>query len=121
MKIKLPRILISAVLFSLISGIIVLIIGLIVGWKTSIQYSDGFFFAGGIMIVIGFMNVWGMHNQDINAGRQYSPLSHSERDEGFKVWTADLARGYNSLTFLGISGLLLFGMAALAILVGGLF
>jgi hypothetical protein len=42
-------------------------------------------------------------------------------DERFKLWVADTLHGYNSLAFLGTSGLLLFGMAGLAILVGRLF
>jgi hypothetical protein len=36
------RILISVTLFSLISGIIVTILGIMLGWKTSTQFSDGF-------------------------------------------------------------------------------
>jgi hypothetical protein len=122
MENKIPRILISAVLLALISGIIVSIIGLILGWKTYTQFSDGFFFAGIILIAIGFVNVWGMHNQDpLVAGRQYSPVNNLGRDEGFKLWMADLSRGYNTMIFMGISGLLLFGIAGLAILVGRLF
>ena len=53
MKNTIPRILISASLLSLIAGIVVTIIGLVLGWKTSIQFSDGFFWAGALMIFIG--------------------------------------------------------------------
>ena len=118
---KIPRILISAILVSLISGIVVIILGLILRWNTSTQFSDGFFLAGVIVLGIGFVNFWGMHNQDPNAGRQVSPVIHSDRDEGFELWKADIAHGYNLLAFLGISGVLLFGMSGLAILVGRLF
>ncbi len=48
MKSPLLRILMSATLFSLISSIVVAIIGLILGWKTATQFSDGFFWAGAI-------------------------------------------------------------------------
>ncbi len=121
MKNSIRRILISAVLFSLISGIVVLIIGLILGWKTSTQFSDGFTYAGGILAVIGFLNVYAMHNQEGGAGRQYRPAFYMDEAEGFKRWSADTLHGYNLLAFLGISGLLLFVMAGLTILVGGLF
>lgn len=121
MEKKIPRILISAFLCSLISGIVVSIIGIILGWKTPTQFSDGFFYAGGIMIAIGFLNIMGMHSQDPNAGHQIDPVVHVNRDEGFKVWMADISRGNDLLIFLGTSGLLLFGIAGLAILVDSLF
>jgi len=47
------RMMISIILLSLISGVIVAIIGLILGWKTSTQFSNGFFWGGAIMIVFG--------------------------------------------------------------------
>jgi hypothetical protein len=121
MKNLILRILIRAILLSIISGIVVAIIGLILGWKTSIQFSDGFTYAGGIMCVIGFLSVYGMLNQVGRAGRQYSPVNNLGEAEGFRLWTADTLRGYNLLALLGISGLLLFGMAVLVLQVGGLF
>jgi hypothetical protein len=119
MKNTILRILISAILFSLISGIVVSITGLMLGWKTSTQFSDGFFWAGVIIIAIGFVNVMGGLNQPIVPYSQ-SAL-HLDMDERFKLWAADTLHGYNILAFLGTSGLLLFGMAGLAILVGRLF
>ena len=59
MKNTILRILISAILFALISCIVVTIIGLMLGWKTSTQFSDGFFWAGAIMIFIGFVSYQG--------------------------------------------------------------
>ena len=119
MKNPILRILISAILFSLISGIVVSIIGLMLGWKTSTQFSDGFFWAGVIIIAIGFVNVLGGLNQPIMPYSQ--PTLNLDTDERFKLWVADTLHGYNILAFLGTSGLLLFGMAGLAILVGRLF
>ena len=121
MKNLVLRILIKAILLSLIAAIVVTMIGLILGWKTSTQFSDGFTWAGGILSVIAFLNVYGMRNQDVGAGRQYSPVNNLKEAEGFRLWTADTLRGYNLLAVLGTSALLLFGMAGLAIMVGGLF
>jgi hypothetical protein len=121
MKNPLLRILISAILFSLISGIAVSVAGLLLHWKTSTQFSDGFFWAGAIIISLGFLNVLGGRNQPVS-GLQTSesaiPLDGAER---FKLWTASTLHGYNLLAFLGTSGLLLIGMSGLAILVGRLF
>ena len=122
MKNTILRILISAILFSLISGIVVAITGLILGWKTSTQFSDGFFWAGAIVILIGFVNVMGMFSQRTVSGLEYSQSAvHLDAAERFKIWEADILHGYKLLAFLGTSGLLLFGLAGLAILVGRLF
>ena len=119
MKNPILRILISAILFSLISGIVVSIIGLMLGWKTSTQFSDGFFWAGAIMISSGLLSVLGRLNQPI------MPYSQSAlylgKAERAKQWAADISQGHNILAFLGTSGLLLFGLAGLVILVGNLF
>ncbi len=122
MKNPILRILISAILFSLISGIVVSIIGLMLGWKTSTQFSDGFFWAGAIVLSIGFVNLLGMFSQRTVSGLQYSQSAvHLDMAERYKIWEADILHGYNLLAFLGTSGLLLFGLAGLAILVGRLF
>lgn len=119
MKNPIPRLLIGAILFSLISGIVVAVIGLMLGWKTSTQFSDGFFWAGAIVISIGFVNLLGMFSQRTASGLQYSQSAvHLDATERYKIWQADILHGYNLLAFLGISGLLLFGLSGLAILVG---
>jgi hypothetical protein len=121
MKNTILRILISATLFSLISGLIVSIAGLILGWKTSTQFSDGFFWAGAIMISLGVLNIMGGRNQPPSGLQTRQSVIEMGMDERFKLWAADTLHGYNILAFLGISGLLLLGMAGLVILIGRLF
>ena len=122
MKNPVLRTLIGAILFSLISGIVVSILGLMLGWKTYTQFSDGFFWAGAIVLSIGFVNLLGMFSQRTVSGLQYSQSAvHLDATERFKIWEADILRGYHLLAFLGTSGLLLVGMAGLALLVGRLF
>ena len=124
MKNTILRILISAIVFSLIVGVVVLIIGLIAGWKTYTQFSDGFFWAGTIMILIGVMFLLGYGERIISTSsttpsltpKAYlSPTEHSSR------LAEDTLRGKKLLGIFGISGLLLFGLSFLAILVGRLF
>ena len=122
MKNPILRILISAILFSLICGIVVSIIGLLLGWRTSTQFSDGFFWAGAIVISIGFVNLLGMFYQRSVSGLQYSQSAvHLDAAERYKIWEADILHGRKLLAFLGTSGLLLLGLSGLAILVGRLF
>ena len=114
MKHTILRILIGAILLSLIAGMIVLIIGLMLGWKTSTEYSDGFFWAGAILIAIGFWNILGMYSQPPDSRLQHSQSAvHLDADERFKIWETDALRGRRLLAFLGISSLLLFGMSIL--------
>jgi hypothetical protein len=110
------RFVLFAILLTLITAIIAAVIGLILGWKTPVQFSDGIFFAGVILMAIGFMNLIGMRNQDNNDRRlEYSSALHSDPAEKSKLRLADMARGYNLLALLGTSGLLLFGIAALVV------
>jgi hypothetical protein len=118
MKKPILRVLISAILFSLISGIVISIAGLRLGWKTSTQFSDGFFWVGAILIGIGLWSIQGAHSERPVFGLQYSQSAIEGR---FKLWAADISHGYNLMAFFGITGLLLLGMSGLAILVGGLF
>jgi hypothetical protein len=119
MKNTILRILISAILFSFVSGIVVAIIGLLLGWKSSAQFSDGFFWAGAILLSIGLLSALGRLNQPI---MPYSQSAYSLGvTERAKQWAADISQGYRLLAFLGTSGLLLIGLSGLAILVGRLF
>jgi hypothetical protein len=122
MKNSILRILVSAFLLTLISGIVVVTIGLTRGWRTPTQFSDGFFWAGAIILSLGFVNLLGTFSQRSVSGLQYSQSAvHLDATERFRIWEADILHGYKLLAFLGISGLLLLGLAGLAILIGKLF
>jgi hypothetical protein len=113
MKNTILRILIGASLVSLIAGIVVTILGLILGWKTSIQFSDGFFWAGALMIFIGLISYQGYSQRPVDG-----PQVQLEPEERSHLWAADTSRGKNILAMFGICCLLLFG---LSLLVGKLF
>ncbi len=116
------RILVSSIIFSLFSGVVVAVIGYFLGWKTSTQFSDGFFWAGAILITIGFVNLLGMFSQRSVSGLERSQSAvHLDAAKRLRIWNADILRGYNLLAFLMISAFLLFGLAALTNLVGRMF
>jgi hypothetical protein len=108
MKNTILRILIGAILFSLISGIVVSIIGLRLGWKASIQFSDGFFWAGAIMFLIGFISFRGYSQRATTW-----PPAYMDPADSAKLWVADAFHGKILLAVFGISGLLLFGLSFL--------
>lgn len=116
MRTTILRILLSALLLSLISGALVSIFGFMRGWNSATQFSDGFFWAGILMIAVGFISFQGYGHRFVG----WLP-DHMESDDRTHVWAADIIRGKNLLAFFGISGLLLFGLSLLAILIGESF
>ena len=116
MKNTILRILIGAILLSLVSGIVVALSGLMLGWKTSAQFSDGLFWAAGIMILFGFVSFRGYSRGALGRAPVYlDPAEYS------RLRVADAFRGKSLIALLGITGLLLFGMSILASVVGNPF
>jgi len=113
MKNQILRILLSGILFSLISSIVVIILGFVLGWKTATQFSDGFFWAGAIMIILGFISFQGYNQRGTNWLPAF--LTPTDRTE---IWAADTFRGKIIMAVFGISGLLLF---SLSIIISKLF
>ncbi len=110
MKNPILRILISVILVSLIAGSVVSIIGLMAGWKTSTQFSDGFFWAGVILIAIGFISFQGYRQR----GSDWPPIPLAPAERA-NLWVADTFRGKNLMIFFGTSGLLQFGLSFLVL------
>jgi hypothetical protein len=108
MKNPILRILVSVILFSLITGIVVSLIGYLLDWKTSVQFSDGFFWAGLILISLGFISFQGYRQR----GREWPPVSLSPGERAHLL-DADILRGRNIMVFLGVCGLLMFGLSIL--------
>jgi hypothetical protein len=104
------RILIGTIFFSLISSIVVLIISSMFQWKTSTQFSDGFFWAGVLLISIGFISLQGYSQRTIDW-----PPVHLDPADRAKLWAPDAFRGKILMAVFGISGLLLFGLSALVL------
>jgi hypothetical protein len=118
MKNTILRLLVNAIIFALISGLVVSIIGLVLGWKTSTQFSDGFFWAGAILISLGVLNMIGGRNQPVSGLQTSQSAVPLDGEARFKLWAAGTLHGNNLMALLGTSGLLLFGLSALALLVG---
>lgn len=121
MKKSILRILISSILLSLVSGIVVMVIGLVSKWNTPAQFSNGFFVAGAILLSIGLIFVAGTQNEHTQSGQVYNwSAVKMDISERYKLWESDISSGFGKLAFFGASGLLLFGQSALALLVGKL-
>ena len=110
MKKTILRILLGAILFSLVSAMGVSIIGLVRGWQSSAQFSDGLFWAGVVMIALGFISLMGYRQR--STGLLPVPMDPADRT---KLWAADAFRGQALMAVFGISGLLLFGLSFLTL------
>ena len=108
MKNPILRLLVFVIFFSIISGMVVSIIGYLQRWTTSIQYSNGFFWAGLILISFGFISFQGYRQR----GGEWPPVGLSP-DERIHLLDSDMLRGRNIMVFLGVCGLLMFGLSFL--------
>jgi hypothetical protein len=97
-----------------IVGIVVLItlavilLGYILSWNQPVQYSNGFFIAGAILVVVGVYSVAGGFAQWANFGMTYAEsASQAGIAERNQRTAADITQRYRSMIFLVITGLLL--------------
>jgi hypothetical protein len=86
----------------------VILLGYILSWNQPVQYSNGFFIAGGILVVVGVYSVAGGFAQRANFGMTYAESAGqagiAERNQRT---VADITQRYGSMIFLVITGLLL--------------
>jgi hypothetical protein len=116
------RYLIRASLVALASGVIVIIVGLVLHWKTAVQFSDGLFWGGAILVSIGLINALGMMNQPGDSRMKHSQSGvYVDPSERHKLVEAEMLRGTQLMILVGISAVLMFGFSALALQIGKLF
>ena len=93
---------------TLLISLVVLIIGVVLKWNTSVQFSNAFFAAGAIAIVIGTFSVTGGLEQRGNFGMTYAEsagqASISERTQRMM---ADINQRYGVLILMIGTGILL--------------
>lgn len=91
----------------------VLVIGYFLRWQDPFRFSNGFFAAGAILIILGILSISGGLVQRANFGMLYSEsagqMSSSERTQRMM---ADITQRYGSFIFLLVTGLLLMGISA---------
>ncbi len=98
------KILLTTVLISLA----IFLAGNLLHWSQPTQYSNGFFIAGAIVIVLGVYSVAGGFAQRANFGMTYAEsagqASLAERNQRV---AADMTQRYGTIIFLGVTGVLL--------------
>lgn len=93
-------------------SLIVLLLGAFLRWNDPVKFSNGFFAAGAILVILGVLSVTGGFTQRSNFGVMYSESAGqanlAERDQRMAV---ELRQRYGALIFLVITGLLLISVA----------
>ena len=77
MKSRALRFLTIILVITVVTGVIVLAIGLINKWQTDVQFSNGYFYGGGVLLVIGLINAIGARTDDRMSGMQKSHFSNT--------------------------------------------
>jgi hypothetical protein len=93
---------------TILIALAVLLLGYLLSWDQPVQYSNGFFVAGAILIVLGFYSVAGGFAQRANFGMTYAESAgQADLAERNQRTAADITQRYAAMIFLGITGLLL--------------
>jgi len=93
---------------------VIIFLGLLLGWKTSIPYSDSFFAVGSGIIILGTLTILGTYRQRGSSDVQYSQSANAEKiPERTSQWVKDIKQGYNFLIVCVVSGSLLISLAVL--------
>ena len=112
---KIVQLLGRTFLISLGIGSVVLVIGWLSKWASATQFSDGFFWAGAILITIGSMSVVGGSRMRADGSILYSQSAGDMNTfERSKIWVSDTMQGYGAFTFLLLIGSYLMLFAILA-------
>lgn len=93
-------------------SLLVLLTGYFLKWNDPVKYSNTFFWAGAILVIIGVFSVTGGFEQRANFGMTYAQTAgDANLAERNQRMAADITQRYGSMIFLVVTGLLLIGMA----------
>jgi hypothetical protein len=98
----------------IVSGLVALVVSLF-GWLrswTATQFSNGMFYVGVLAILVAIIFSF---NRKSTLPDYYKPKTTSgkveTRDDGIRLWVADMNRGYNAFLLMSLVGALLIGLS----------
>ena len=108
----------NSVLVALAGGLIGTTIGWFMGWRTSRQFSDGLFWIGGIVMVLGLMSLIGGQGVRANIGMLYSESAAESLADRTRKWVVGLSEDYSAVIYLFLGGAILVGASVLVDVLG---
>ncbi|MGC8855756.1 MAG: hypothetical protein ACP5QU_03060 [Anaerolineae bacterium] len=95
-------------------GVGVSLLGWLLGWHTALQFSNGLFVAGSVVIIVGLTGFFGGVGARADFKWMYvQSVGDRSLAEQSKLWLADALRGYNIVATSTLSGVLLIGLSIL--------
>ena len=109
---KILKLVLSTMVIAVAIGGLIALIGWLLKWKTATQFSDGFFLAGALIVVLGILSVMGGYSIRSSFGVIYSQSAGDMNTyERSKRWIADITQAYSVFVLLLLVGLYLIGFA----------
>jgi uncharacterized membrane protein len=97
---------------TLVVSLIVVIIGRVDGWEQPVQFSNGFFVAGAIVILLGTLSVAGGFQQRANFQMTYAESAgQASISERAQRMMGDINQRYGMLVLMIGAGVLLIGIS----------
>ena len=116
---KLIHSLVKSLIICGIVSILLVVMGLLLKWKSTIQFSNAFFWGGAILVVFGVLSIFGGYGMRSNFGVIYSQSAGDMNIlERTKQWIADTEQSYSIYILLLFSGVVLM---LLSVLIGEIF
>ncbi|MFZ5880310.1 MAG: hypothetical protein ACOY0R_13140 [Chloroflexota bacterium] len=108
------RILLASLSTGLAFCLLVAGIGWVSGWRTSTEFSNGFFLAGSAVIIFGLLALWGGFTSRGDFALTYTQTaSDMPLGERAKWMATEVLRGYNVVVTTALIGLVMIGMSIL--------
>jgi hypothetical protein len=105
MKKSIPSLILATFLIAAILAILVALVGLLLGWKTGTQFSNGLFLVGALVIVVGVVSILGGFGMRSDFKLVYSQSAGSMNTlDRTRRWIADMAQGYSTYIYLLLVG-----------------
>ena len=96
------------------TALVVCIIGLISGWRSTTEFSNGMFIAGAIAIALALLFSMGSQKKQVveiqAVVEAKDALTPGERS---RLWVEDLLQGYNAFLLMTLVGALLIGLSVI--------
>ena len=97
---------------TLLLSLLVAGVGLVLQWNTPVQFSNGFFATGAIVIVLGLLSVAGGFGQRADFSMIYAESAgQASLAKRTQRMMADIDQRYRALILLAVTGLLLIAIS----------
>jgi hypothetical protein len=99
---------------AIVISLLVAFFGLIAGWRTATEYSNGMFAMGSAVIIFGLLAVWGGFTSRGSFQMVYpQSVSDMSLPERARLWMLDTLRGYQIVGVMTVCGALMIGLSVL--------